>query len=368
MALEPDYVVFAGWPENTLWPGSSPSLSTVSTAWGRFLARMEQVRLAGKQLILLTPFCNGNLDAASAFTSYSAGNGTKAHYWWCAKVREYASRYRDSVIFLDAAAIYVDPNVANPVWAENAATYLSAAGSGQQLKKTDGIHPNHAANWLIGQAMATLLQQSVPAVDHFATGSGDAYNMAPNPLNYGTAGTLGTGASGSVANNQTLTAYGTGGAVTGSKVARTDAPGSWQRAAYSASTGDNVDLVNSAELLLAGKGISAGDVVQLFAEIRIAANPVLLTHPRAQMRFRTDSSDCTAPTWSYAGNHGSSDQDLGQFITSDTTFILKTHPTKVPADCTRMNIHRKVFGRGACNFTADFGRATVRPVTVPTLS
>ena len=362
LSRNPDYVFFGNWFENDCWPGSAPTLSTVLAAWNSVQAGIDLVRSAGKVPILTTVLPSGNFDASSAFTGYSAGNGTKAWSWLNAKIREYARLHQDSVLFCDVASLYLDPNTANPVWPENATTF--AVASGALNKYTDGVHPYMAGAWKVATALAAMITANVPDPAHFAQGAGDAYNIDPNPLNYGSGGTNGSGTTGTLASLLTFNAYGTVAAIAASAVARTDSLGYWQRCAYTATTGDNAAVNWTSTKTPASVGWAVGDIIEALFEIRIAANPTLLTNVRPALRF----SGATDPQWYYGVGYGSSTQDWGQFITTDTTFTFRLPPIAIPSGTTAMSAYINCFGRGACSFTMDIGRRVVRRYPIPDLA
>lgn len=363
LAANPDIIYFANIFENDCWPGSAPVLSTIIARWNAFVAAADSVRALGKRIIVQTLLPSGNIDATSTFTGYSRGNGTKAWVWLNQKIREYA-RQRSDVVFFDAATLYVDTNPANPVWPENSTTYLVASGSNNKL--TDGIHPYVSAAWKIGAALAAVLSANFPPVGRFGVAA-EENQRAPNPFNYGTAGTNGTNASGQVANSITANAFSISGTVTGvnSKVTRTDnIAGSWQRMVYDASAGvaDNASASYTSNITMSP--IAVGDIVQAFGEMRFLANPIFLGCPSLWVRFL----GATTVTFVYAISSWSTDQDVGQMIASDTTFLLKTVPVAVPASTTSLNLFAKGTARSTAVFTMDVGRVVVGKTVVPALS
>lgn len=362
LAANPDVVFFANMFENDCWPGVAPTLSTVLSHWNDVEAAMDRVRGLGKTVMLQTVLPSGNIDASSTFTGYVAGNGTKAWNWLNDKIREYA-RNNPDVIFWDAASVYVDSNPANPVWPENTVTYLSSTGTGQQLKKTDGVHPYTSGIWLLAQSLATIIAANFPAVDRFSYAL-DSYAIAVNPLNYGTSGTAGTGiTSGTPANLMTANAYGTVTTAALTKVARTDRTGNWQRSTYVATAGDNLSYGPTSG---DATKFAVGAVVQALSEINIEANPTLLTYPVQHLRF-TGASGSDQYVYS-ATLPGSTWQDVGQMITTDTTLTMKTVPVKVPTGTTSLITYTKAYGRGASNFAAQFGRINVLPGAASTIT
>ena len=362
LAASPDVVFFASVFENDIWPGSAPTLATISARFDAYVSAVDRVRALGKRVIVQTLLPSGNVDSSSGFTGYSRGNGTKAYSWLNQKIREMA-RARSDVILFEPDLLYLDPDPAKGgVYPENAATFLSQSGSGQQLKYTDGIHPYNAARWKIGRALALLLQKYFQAPARFG-GASDETSRMPNPLKGGTTGTLGTNMSGTVATGLTVHAYGTGTGV-GSAVARTDVAGNWQRVAYSTTVADNVVCAPTAAVALGQYAI--GDVVRAFAEVRILAAPTLLTAPQINLRFNGAGAAYDAVIGGRDG--GNNDQDHGQFCATDTTLVLATPPVRIPSAATGMFVYSQAFGRGAAGFTVDFGRESIQRQSVGALA
>jgi hypothetical protein len=349
-------IYFANIFENDTWPGVAPVLATITSRWNAFVVKADSARAAGKRVMVQTLLPTGNADTTSGFTGYVYGNGSKAWQWLNNKIREF-SRARGDVILFDAATIYADANPANPIFPENTVTYLSGAGTGQQLKKTDGIHPNVSAHWLIGVELAKLLTANFQSRTIFSNAL-DYKASTVNPANFGTSGTRdATIGSGTVPNSLTMIAYGgTAGSCVASSVPRTDINGNWAQLVYVSAAGDNANLNWTASQ---AAPFSAGDVVQAFGEIGVSANPTLLTTLYLQIRMLS-----AADQWAYSGTFSSSDQDLGQMITADTVFTLKTMPLVWPAGVTAVNMYLKASGRGAASFTARFGRMQALPYAV----
>ena len=359
LASGADIIYFATMFENDCWPGAAPSLATVTASWTAVAAAMDRCRNLGKRVMTQTVLPNGNIDASSLFTGYSRGNGTKAWQWLNAQIRDFV-RSRPDVIFFDAASVYVDTNPANPVWPENTLTYLSQSGSGQALKKTDGVHPQGAAGYALGAALAPVLSANFAAVSHFGTAL-DENARSKNPLNGGTGGTAGTNMSGTIAASMGTNAYGTATGV-GSLVARTDIAGNWQQIVYSATVADNVDYNTLTAFPL--NNFAVGDLAQGFAELKVLANPTLLK----QIYLRMDYSG-GSPSQSLSGTDiGNNAQDVGQFMTTDTTWTVKTVPMKIPTGTTGFVLFCRQYGRGAASYTSQFGRQSVMRLPNPALA
>lgn len=363
LAANPDIVYFANMFENDCWPGgSAPVLATITAAWAAAAVAMDRCRALGKTVMTQTVLPSGNFDASSTFTGYVSGTATKSWLWLNAQIRDYA-RTRPDVVFFDAASVYVDANPANPVWPENTVTYLSQSGSGQLLKKTDGVHPYMAAGWAIASKLSAIISTTFSAVSHFGN-AGDLNYASKNPLNYGTAGTAGSGiTSGTPANLMTMNAYGATSGVL-SKVARTDVAGEFQQCVYGAAAADNLNFSTTTPLALGN--FVAGDVVQGFSELKVLANPTLLKQVYCQVTF----AGGVVPSATYSGTDiGANSQDIGQFLTADTLFTVKTVPVKIPAGTTNTTTYSQMYGRGAASFTGQYGRvALVRVLSNPALA
>lgn len=355
LAANPDIVYFANMFENDVWPGAAPSLATVASSWAAVSAAMDRCLSLGKRVMVNTVLPNGSIDGSSLFTGYVRGNGTKAWQWLNAQILAYV-RSRPDVILVDVAQAYVDPNPANPVWPENTTTFLSNTGTGQQLKRTDGVHPYGSGGWAIAQILAPVLSFNFQAVSNFGTAA-DVNALSKNPLNGGTGGSAGTNTTGTIAASMTLNTYGTGtGAAT--IVARTDISGNWQQLAASYTQADNVDYSTGAIPL---NSFAVGDLLQGFAEIKVLANPTMLRQLQLRMDYTGGS-----PNQVFSGTDaGGTAQDLGQLITTDTLFTVKTVPMKTPTGTTDLRLYSRAVGRNtavAAAWTIQFGRSCIRDI------
>lgn len=345
---------------NDIWSGSAPVYANIQAAWDSYEAFCDRMRNAGLRLIITTELPNGNIDASSPFTGYSSGTGTRSWFWINQKVREYAMRYADRVKLVDFANIYVDTNTANPVWPDNATTFVTSAGGTE--KYTDTIHPQTAGAYLIGKRLAALITATFPAVQTFDVGT-SIYDIDPNPMNYGTAGTDGTGTTGDVANSLTVDANGTGGACAATKVARTDKAGHWNRLVYTASSGDA--LAASWYKSAAASTLVAGDVVEAIVEMKITANPTAFNYPILLMRF-FGSSD---PDYSASGLVASTQAMIGQLITEDTTFTLRCAATYVPTGFTGIGCYfNAIHDNAAAGSTVSIGQHSLRKLSAPDIA
>lgn len=367
LAANPDIVFFANIFENDVWPGAAPALATISARFDAYVQAVDAVRQAGKRVIVQTVLPNGSIDGSGLFTGYVRGNGSKAWVWLNAKIREMARARRDVILF-EPDLLYLDPaNTNGAPWPENTVTYLSKGGSGQQLKKTDGVHPLLAGDWIIGSALATLLRANFQAPARFGFAADEtAKSTSPGPLKGGSRAATGsdTNVSGTVAagsnfNVHNYTGAG-GGTGTASLVPRTDIAGNWQRLVYAAtSNGDGAQLAASAISLAP---YTVGTVVQCFREVRILASGLTAFQQfENRLRFTGAGSAFDAVSGGYDLIYGNptNGQDLGQFITTDTVFIWKTPPVAVPASTTAFEVYDKASFRSvgsASSGTIDWGR------------
>jgi hypothetical protein len=345
--------------ENDVSAAVTGGLPAIQQAFATWAAGVDQCRAAGKRVWIRTVAPSGFYDAASLFTTYTYGNCSKALTWLNNAIRAFAAA-RGDVIFEDIASDWIDPNPGNPSWPENTATYTSASGAGQQLKRTDGIHPNMAVHFSLGQKTAATIAANFQTRTIFSNALDYQCNTI-NPLNFGTAGTVSniSGAPATAPNSITLTANGaTAASTTATGVARTDLPTSkWAEVGYVAAAGSNL----AASWTTAPNiNFAAGQVVQAFCEQRVKANPTLHQYSALFLRFPGVTDQ-----WWYSSNPVATDQDWGQFITADTTFTFKSLPVVVPAGATTVNVFNECNFRGASAGTIDFGRAQVNLVTPP---
>jgi len=370
LAANPDVVFFANVFENDVWPGSAPTLTTISARFDAYVVAVDSARNAGKKVIVQTLLPSGNTDASSAFTGYSRGNGSKAYVWLNTKIREMARARRDVILF-EPDLLYLDPaQTSGAPWPENTTTYLSKGGSGQQLKKTDGIHPYLAAAWIIGSALATILKANFSAPARFGFAADEtAKSESPGPLKGGSraagggdSGVTGTIAAGANYNINNYTGAG-GGTGTASLVARTDISGNWQRLVYAATSNGDGGVQAASGIPLAP--FTVGTVVQRFVEERVLASG-LTAFQQFQNLFRFTGAgsayDCTSGSFDGVYGNNTTGQDLGQFITADTTFVWKTPPVAIPTGTTAFEVYDKFNFRsvGAPSAgTLDWGRGSI---------
>ena len=147
---------------------------------------------------------------------------------------------------------------------------------------TDGIHQYTHSAYLLGLEAYNILNGiidpvEVPWYPHYDANQSDGAGVWENPMMSGTAGTTGTGASGSVADSITIEVVG-GGAVVCSKITRTDFIGAaWQQVAFTCDAGftdmttDYVQIKSNSGVTLAN--LSDGDLIQFFVEFEMDASP-----------------------------------------------------------------------------------------------
>lgn len=367
LGANPDVVFFANIFENDVWPGAAPNLSVISARFDAYVQAVDIARQAGKRVIVQTVLPNGSIDGSGLFSGYSRGNGSKAWVWLNTKIREMARARRDVILF-EPDLLMLDPaNTNGAPWPENTVTYASKGGAGQQLKKTDGVHPYLAGAWIIGSALAPILRANFPPSARFGFAADEtAKSTSPGPLKGGSRVATGSDknvsgniAAGSNFNIHNYTGAG-GGAGTASLVARTDIAGNWQRLVYTAtSNGDGAQLAATSIPLAP---YTVGMVVQAFREVRVLASS-LVTFQQFQniLRFTGAGSAFDAQSGSFDGVYGNNTtgQDLGQFITTDTTFVWKTPPVAIPAGTTAFEMYDKASFRSvgaAASGTIDWGR------------
>jgi lysophospholipase L1-like esterase len=142
-------------------------------------------------------------------------------------------------------------------------------------------HPNEAGAILVAGEIKKVIESSVPqhyrlpdAIWYTAGINGDYDNAVKNGGMFGSAGTTGTGASGSVADLWNVSRLnGAGIAATCSKVARTDGqPGEWQRIDL-ASAGADTDVIEMQQVMtLSDLNIAVGDEVYALIELNSSAS------------------------------------------------------------------------------------------------
>jgi hypothetical protein len=151
-----------------------------------------------------------------------------------------------------------------------------AALTGQCVGNTD-LHPSLPYAFLIAKDAADMLLPMVnkypsPIYGLVALGTADDTVVDPNPINIGTAGTLGSNVTGQVSTSFGCRTTGNLGTVVASKVARTDGPGAWQQFVWTPSaTGQLLEYYVTGAAIPVNAGFAVGDTVQFFCEVEYDA-------------------------------------------------------------------------------------------------
>jgi hypothetical protein len=380
MEANPEYISLCNWFENDVkYPAYASTLADAQAVWNTFYACAEEARLSGKKLLLSTVFPRSDTDGTGAFAGYTAGIGTRQWYWFNAKIREYARKYRNQVIFTDPAKLFINKSLVNPVWPDNTTTF-QGSGATQTTKYTDGVpcHPYQAAHWAWAREWARQIASDVPFVDHFSTGALDYYNPLANPslLQISGGNSVGGTQTGTMATDfaDGLSIFTGQGSTALSRVARTDAPGPWQRMAQATSTGSAYpasiwNVVERTSIPIANANFAIGDVVEYLQEIRVLSAGVAgLGSLTSGLNFNGATEGFTK---SIAGSgYNSSEQYLSQFVAEDTTLILRTPPIRVPIGTTSISTSTQALSWAStpCNPTVDMGRRVVRRPSIPDIA
>jgi hypothetical protein len=228
----------------------------------------------------------------------------------------------------------------------NAATPLTNA------LVSDGTHPSAYGAALMARTVAPILATLFPTRPNFP-GPGDPKNLAPNPFMTGTAGSLGTGVTGTVATGWYV-ADGGGSptlSAVGSKVARTDGiPGEWQQVAI---TSGAMRFLTGVDITT---GFAVGDTVHACVEFQ--------TDPSM------DTSGCTKLE-AYIVSTGSANT-AGCFTNTGTTYdgtevplttfprsgVLRTPPMVVGSGTTGLEVWVRAWNLSAAG-TLRIGRVAL---------
>jgi len=169
----------------------------------------------GKIVILMPILARG-------VSSWSGGSAERAKANWInRKTREFC-RTKKNCYFFDW----------NLYWVDFASTY----GEPKSGYSPDAIHFNPKGGEAVGYGFSQFLATILPTAQNFAAYPDDLFdatnnpmgNRLANPLCLGTGGTLGTGATGSVANSMRVERSTGGSSVVASKESRSDGLGEYQ--------------------------------------------------------------------------------------------------------------------------------------------
>lgn len=330
------------------------SAAQVSSNWAALKSKINELRRNGKRIILQTCLTSGRIDSGvNAFTGYVAGEKTASILSLNDNIREFCISAPD-VFLLDVFDVYVDPNYAHPVWPENETDFLSISGTGQALKYTDGVHPQGAGCFKLAKYVAQKLSQWFPEISHFEPNGNSQYFA--NCYNYGVSGAKAGASSGVVADLHTLNAAATGTAIC-SKETMDGSLSSWQKVAFDFSVGGEISFFEYTRT----EPLTPGDITQIFTEVKVAANPVGLHSLYGYTRFGTALGNVDQRVELYPVSNAS--QYVGQFITEDTIFTLKSLKLPVPTGYQNVRNFLKaiVLPTGGVG-VVEFGRRSLKKV------
>lgn len=234
----------------------------------------------------------------------------------------------ESIAASTADMIYV------PTWdlyTNASASYPNPLSSGSYANYTDAtVHPKRAAI-LIGRRIAQVLRSYGLAYDNGLSwaGPGDAKYLGGNSLMSGSGGTAGTGTSGSVPANISISSALTSAASTGALSVVNGRPAfDFSAISGSAQTG----MVNAGTLAGSNasgySGFSEGDYCQVFADVELTAAPTNMRGIFLQMSFIGATSNDA-----YMGVMASADTwDIPSFASE--RMLLATPEIPVPSGCT----------------------------------
>ena len=176
------------------------SSSNITPALAALQAMYDAVLANGSKLIIAAVPPNAQATVSPWIANYATFYNT---------INAYAKSHSNVIYAPMAEAIWT--SLANPVPIANA--------------MIDGVHPTRLGAALMGKALADAINTTVdkPTPPDLITKNTYDGNLLANGLMTGTGGTLGAGASGSVATSWTLASAG-GASSVGSKVARTNVP------------------------------------------------------------------------------------------------------------------------------------------------
>lgn len=209
----------------------------------------------------------------------------------------------------------------------------------------DGIHVNDTGAQRIGRLMATVISQLVAPVDILGHSTDDPLLLIANPNLTGTAGSLSTGVTGSVATSWTTAPVGTS-TVVASKVARTDGlPGEFQQ--YAVSQGGIVhSQVNNGLNTVWFPGVTS---VYAVCEFQMDSGDTSLTNLRLQVQAYNASFQTTGQVEDFqfiAGDTYAAESHVANGVLRTPTFLVPaTTDLRILVAATYTGIGTIRFGR-----------------------
>ena len=233
-----------------------------------------------------------------------------------------------NLIVVDAAAAMIDANSGTVAPLPNATL--------------DGVHFASLAGYLVGKAIATALAGAVPPTPAIISNN-DPSTLVVNGLQIGTAGSTGSGASGSVSNSWTLTGY-AGATCIGSKGTRGDGLGAVQTITMTGTSANSY-----CELKQTITGWTGTDTLQVQAEILNGSTIGKMV--TAQLVFHAGSDHVHTTLW----------QDNGTTVLTNTTpdMVLKNVPQSVWGGTTSIDVSIWIYGTSG---TVNIGRVEVHKI------
>jgi lysophospholipase L1-like esterase len=267
----------------------------------------------------------------TASVNYTPGAQQAAWAEVNAWIKEYA-KTQNNFILWDAASVTIDPNSTNVVPLPG--------------MTRDGVHPSTLGGYLLGKSLAAVLVPFASAPAALPAENYDPFNLLPNGLSTGSAGTLKYGSTGTVATGWTLGNNGI--SCVGSQTTRTDGLGGVQ---IMTGVGANNASIPCSYQQDVTSGWAAGDRVWAQAEIMAGStNGVfieLLTIPGT-------------PSQEYRYLYPA--QGDGLLNQTLPNLVLRTQTVTIPAGTT--DVYVRVMGFGASG-TTQVGRVELRKAVEP---
>ena len=346
LATKPNVMVYLHLWENDI-NQAGQTLESIKAKFAAFEDIVRSDLLEGRLVVLGTALPMAVYDSPTAFSAYTAGEETKMYHWVNDAIRKLSQR--SGCYLADISSAYIDPNWANPVWPDNTTTFVIGSGATQKYTR-DGAHPLLAGHFAIAKILAKTLE-SMPGSKISFSAHGAYQSFSLNPLNYGTSGT-GTNVAGTIADKRGWNATVAG--ATASIEQRTDGVnGKWNRIQGAFSATSKVYCYSSETVTIPDDALSVP--LQGVAEIKVAANPVKL------QEVIVGFSAAGKGMASFSFFTAEVEQMIGQFITEDTLFTLKTPPAKMPPTATLATIYPVISTTGSgASYDIRIGRAEIR--------